>query len=148
LADTEVTQTTTTSTATARKRRAPRKRTATKTAAARKTSRRKTATRTQSRSGARKRTSGSGKNAMADMLRSLQKRAAGTGSRIVKLSEESAQAAKKAMGTVTASSRKTIQGVKREWNRMDSKTKAKFVVALLGTLAAASGSVVASRRRK
>lgn len=82
------------------------------------------------------------------MLRGLQKRAASTGSQIVKLSGESAQAAKKAVGTVTASSRKTIQGVKREWNRMDSRSKVKFVAALLGTLAAASGTVVASRRRK
>lgn len=82
------------------------------------------------------------------MLRGLQKRAASTGSQIVKLSGESAQAAKKAVGTVTASSRKTIQGVKREWNRMDSSSKVKFVAALLGTLAAASGTVVAARRRK
>ncbi|MFN2386409.1 MAG: hypothetical protein ABR576_09015 [Thermoanaerobaculia bacterium] len=85
---------------------------------------------------------------LAGLLTTLQKRASGAGSRIAELSGEGATAAKKAVGTITASSRKTIQGVRREWSRMDNPSKLKFVAALLGTLAAASGSVVAARRRK
>jgi hypothetical protein len=149
LADSEVTTpATSTSTPAARKKRAPRRRAAAGTARARKGSGRKTTAASRSRSRSKVRTTRQSKNALAEMLKTLQKRAAGTSTRIVKLSGESAQAARKAVGTVTASSRKTILGVKREWNRMDTPSKLKFVGVLLGTLAAASGAAVASRRRK
>ncbi len=52
------------------------------------------------------------------------------------------------MGKVAASSRKTIATVKKEWNRMDTSGKVKFVVALLGTLAAASGTIVATKKKR
>lgn len=115
---------------------------------AHKTTARKTASRDRSRSGARRKASRAQAASLAGLLTALQKRASGAGSRIAELSEEGASAAKKAVGEFSASSRRTIQGFKREWSRMDKPTKVKFVAALLGTLAAASGSVVASRRRK
>lgn len=126
-----------------------RKTTARKTTA-RKTTTRKTASgsRKRSRSGARRKASRAQAASLAGLLTALQKRASGAGSRIAELSGEGASAAKKAVGEISASSRRTIQGVKREWSRMDKPTKVKFVAALLGTLAAASGTVVASRRRK
>ena len=126
-----------------------RKATAGKTTT-RKTTARGTASgsRKRSRSGARRKASRAQAASLAGLMTALQKRASGAGSRIAELSGEGASAAKKAVGEFSASSRRTIQGVKREWSRMDKPTKVKFVAALLGTLAAASGTVVASRRRK
>jgi hypothetical protein len=131
----------------AKKRRTPRRRTTAKRTSRKKAPGQRAAGSGQKRS-SRKRATRTQKDALAGLLGTLQKRAADAGSRLAELSGESAVAAKKAVGTITTSSRRTIQGVKREWSRMDTRTRVKFVAALLGTLAAASGTVVASRRRK
>ena len=81
-------------------------------------------------------------------MEGLQKRASEAGSRITELSKEGKSAARRAAGKVAASSRQTIKAVKKEWNKMDTAGKVKFVAALLGTLAAASGTLVATKKRR
>lgn len=88
------------------------------------------------------------KNALDKLVRGLSKTASAARGRVVDFSEEQAGAAKRAAGKVAASSKKTIARVKKEWNGMDNTRKATFVAALLGALAAASGSIAAGRKKK
>jgi hypothetical protein len=74
-------------------------------------------------------------------LNDLAKRANRAGSTIADLSEEGADAARRTLGKVTATSRQTITRVKREWDRMDNTRKVQFVGALLAALGAAAAGV-------
>lgn len=89
----------------------------------------------------------SGKPAVLEgLLNDLAQRANRAGETIASLSEEGATAARKTLGAVTATSKKTINRVKREWDGMDNTRRAQFVSALLGALAAA-GAAAASVRK-
>lgn len=88
------------------------------------------------------------KDALDKLVQGLAKKALDARGRVVNFSQEQAGAARRAAGKVAASSKKTIARVRKEWNGMDSARKATFVAALLGALAAASGSIAASRKKK
>ena len=86
--------------------------------------------------------------AVALLLDSLASRAKGAGGKLAAMSEEGADAARRAGSAFSAASRRTIDGLAREWRRMDAKRKAQFLSALLGALAAASAPLVRSRLKK
>ena len=75
------------------------------------------------------------------LLNDLAKRANRAGATIATLSEEGATAVRARLGAVTATSRKTISRVQKEWDRMDNARRAQFVGALLAALAAAAAGV-------
>ncbi|HEV8608492.1 MAG TPA: hypothetical protein VGS98_00275 [Thermoanaerobaculia bacterium] len=99
------------------------------------TSARKTTTRRTSR---RRTTRQAG---LQGLLNDLAKRANRAGETIASLSEEGATAARRTLGAVTATSRKTISRVQKEWDQMDNARRAQFVGALLAALAAAAAGV-------
>ena len=80
------------------------------------------------------------------ILNDLAKRANQAGSKISDLSEEGTAAARRTLGKVTASSKRTITRVKREWGRMDNTRKLEFAAGLLAALAAATAVRKAARK--
>jgi hypothetical protein len=94
--------------------------------------------RTASRRTTSRRRRSSSQTGLEGLLNDLAKRANRAGSTIASLSEEGADAARKTLGKVGATSRQTIARVKREWDRMDNTRRVQFVGALLGALAAAA----------
>ena len=126
---------------TRRKTGAPRRKTA---AGGRKPGAR---TATSSRRKASSRRRSSKEAGLQTFLNDLAKRANVAGSKIAEISEEGADAARKTIGKVGASSRQTIARVRREWDRMDSTRKAQFVAGLLGALAAAAAGVRKATRK-
>lgn len=116
--------------------------------------RRKTTTRRKSPASGRKTTSRrtssarrttrrrSSKSAgLEGLLSDLAKRAERAGTTISELSEEGANAARRGLGVVTATSRKTISRVRKEWDGMDNTRRVQFVGALLAALAATAAGV-------
>lgn len=100
--------------------------------------------RTASRGASGRRTSGRRRakaTGLESLLNDLAKRANRAGETIASLSEEGATAARRSFGVVTATSKKTIDRVKKEWNQMDNTRRVQFVGALLGALAAAAAGV-------
>ncbi len=100
--------------------------------------------RTASRGASGRRTSGRRRakaTGLESLLNDLAKRANRAGETITSLSEEGATAARRTFGAVTATSKKTIDRVKKEWNQMDNTRRVQFVGALLGALAAAAAGV-------
>jgi len=88
------------------------------------------------------------RSALDNLVQGLAKKASEARVRVADFSEEQAAAARRAAGKVAAASKKTIERVRKEWNGMDNARKVAFVAALLGALAAASGSLVASKKKK
>lgn len=131
-------------------------RTRTRTRTRKKTTgtRRKTTTRRKSPASGRKTTSRrtsstrrttrrrSSKSAgLESLLNDLAKRAERAGTTISELSEEGANAARRGLSVVTATSRKTISRVRKEWDGMDNTRRVQFVGALLAALAATAAGV-------
>jgi hypothetical protein len=67
---------------------------------------------------------------------------------IAEASGQGATAVARALGSASASSRKTITRLAKEWRGMDPKKKARVLAALLGAVAAASAPLVRSRWKK
>lgn len=67
---------------------------------------------------------------------------------IAEASGHGAATVRKALGSASTSSRKTITRLAREWKGMDPKKKARVLAALLGAAAAASAPLVARRFKK
>jgi hypothetical protein len=113
------------------------------------TSRRKTSTRkkTGRTTTARRRRRTTKQTRLDAFLDDLAKRASRAGSTIADLSEEGADAARRTLGKVSASSRQTIARVKREWDRLDNTRKAQFMAGLLGALAATAAGVRKATRK-
>jgi hypothetical protein len=107
----------------------------------------RTATSSRRKTSSRRRRRSSKEAGLQSFLNDLAKRANVAGSKIAELSEEGADAARKTIGKVSASSRQTIARVRREWDRMDSTRKAQFVAGLLGALAAAAAGVRKATRK-
>jgi hypothetical protein len=107
----------------------------------------RTATSSRRKTSSRRRRRSSKEAGLQSFLNDLAKRANVAGSKIAEFSEEGADAARKTIGKVSASSRKTIARVRREWDRMDSTRKAQFVAGLLGALAAAAAGVRKATRK-
>ena len=113
---------------TATRRKAPasgRKTTSRRTTSARRTTRRRSSKST----------------GLEGLLNDLAKRAERAGTTISELSEEGANAARRGLGVVTATSRKTISRVRKEWDGMDNARRVQFVGALLAALAATAAGV-------
>ena len=107
----------------------------------------RTATSSRRKTSSRRRRRSSREAGLQSFLNDLAKRANVAGSKIAEFSEEGADAARKTIGKVSASSRQTIARVRREWDRMDSTRKAQFVAGLLGALAAAAAGVRKATRK-
>jgi hypothetical protein len=107
----------------------------------------RTATSSGRKTSSRRRRRSSREAGLQSFLNDLAKRANVAGSKIAEFSEEGADAARKTIGKVSASSRQTIARVRREWDRMDSTRKAQFVAGLLGALAAAAAGVRKATRK-
>jgi hypothetical protein len=67
---------------------------------------------------------------------------------IAEASGHGAATVKKALGSASNSSRRTITRLAREWKGMDPKKKARVLAALLGAAAAASAPLMARRFKK
>ncbi len=67
---------------------------------------------------------------------------------IAEASGQSATVVVRALGSASASSRKTITRLAREWKGMDPRKKARILAALLGAAAAASAPLVRRRFKK
>ena len=119
------------------RRRAPAKR---QTSARKSPARKKAARRPRSR--AKTATS------LAALLDGLASRAAAAGKGLKTLSGQGTEAARRAMKDAGAASRKTIARLTKEWESMDNARRAKFVAALLATLAAASAPIVRASLKK
>ena len=79
-------------------------------------------------------------------LNDLARRATKAGAKISDLSEEGTAAARRTLGKVGASSKKTISRVKKEWDGMNNTRKVEFVAGLLAALAAAGAVRKATRK--
>jgi hypothetical protein len=86
--------------------------------------------------------------ALRAMLSEVSKSAARAGSKISRLSREGGGAAKKAIGSATAATRRAVKGSVREWKKLDTPRKIEFVATLLSALAAASGTIAHGRKKK
>jgi len=67
---------------------------------------------------------------------------------IAEASGHGAATVKRALGSASVSSRRTITRLAREWKGMDPRKKAQVLAALLGAAAAASAPLVAKRFKK
>ena len=67
---------------------------------------------------------------------------------IAEASGQGAASVKRALGSASASSRRTITRLAKEWRGMDPRKKAQVLAALLGAAAAASAPLVRSRWKK
>jgi hypothetical protein len=67
---------------------------------------------------------------------------------IAEASGQGAATVKRALGSASASSRRTITRLAKEWKGMDPRKKARVLAALLGAAAAASAPLVRSRWKK
>ncbi len=122
---------------------ARRKATGSKAPAARRTA---TAKSTKRKGPAKRRRRSPRATGLEAILNDLAKRANQAGSKISELSEEGTAAARRTLGKVTGSSKKTIKRVKKEWDGMNKTRKVEFVVGLLAALGAATAVRKASRK--
>jgi hypothetical protein len=67
---------------------------------------------------------------------------------IAEASGHGAATVRKALGSASVSSRRTITRLAKEWKGMDPRKKARVLAALLGAAAAASAPLVARRFKK
>jgi hypothetical protein len=67
---------------------------------------------------------------------------------IAEASGHGAATVRRALGSASVSSRRTITRLAKEWKGMDPKKKARVLAALLGAAAAASAPLVARRFKK
>lgn len=86
--------------------------------------------------------------ALERLLTGFAARATKTGASLAAFSGQRVQKARVALGKAGAASKKTIDRLAREWNKMDSKRRVQFVAALLTALAAASAPIVRTRMKK
>ena len=82
------------------------------------------------------------------LLKQLSTRASRAGTRIASLSEEGVVTARRSLGKAGAASKKTLDRIAKEWQKMDTKKRIQFVTALLGAVAAASAPIVRKKLRK
>lgn len=85
---------------------------------------------------------------LATLLGSLASTASRTGLQIAELSGKGASAARRAVGKAGSASRKAAARAVREWKKMDTPRKVEFTVTLLSALAAATGAIARSRKKR
>jgi hypothetical protein len=64
------------------------------------------------------------------------------------MSEGGVSGARRTLDKAESASKKAIQSLTRKWKRLDNRSRAQFVAALLGALAAASAPLVRSQLKK
>jgi len=124
-----------------RRRKAP----ARKAAAARRSG--KPAARSKSKAPARRKAAGSG-TSFEGMIRSIAASVAVAREAIAEASGQGATAVRRAYGSASKASRKTVKRLASEWKAMDPKKKAGVLAALLGAAAAASAPLVRKSLKK
>lgn len=96
-------------------------------------------------SGARR---ASRRGSFEDVIRSITGGVSVARAAIAEASEAGAGAVRRAMGTASTASRRTVARLADEWKTMDPKKKARILAALLGAAAAASAPLVRSRLKR
>ena len=114
-----------------------------RTAAARKPAR-KSAAKPKMSSGAAARQA----RALRAVLADVSKRTARAGSKISAISRRGGAATKKALGSAGRATQRAVRVSVQEWKKLDTPRKIEFVAALLSALAAASGTVARTKKKK
>ena len=86
--------------------------------------------------------------ALRAVLADVSKRTARAGSKISAISRRGGTAAKKALGSAGKATRRAVRVSVQEWKKLDTPRKIEFVAALLSALAAASGTVARTKKKK
>jgi hypothetical protein len=120
-----------------RRRKAPARRTAAAKRTARPATRRKAPVRRKAAS-----------SAFEGMIRSIAESVSVARAAIAEASGQGATAVRRAYGTASKASRKTVTRMANEWKAMDPKKKAGILAALLGAAAAASAPLVRKSLKK
>jgi hypothetical protein len=102
---------------------------------------------TRRRPAARRKTSAR-EQSFESVLKSIAGSVAVARAAIAEASGQGAATVKRALGSASASSRRTITRLAKEWNGMDPKKKARVLAALLGAAAAASAPLVRRHFKK
>ena len=123
-----------------RRRKAP----ARKSAAA---GRRKPAARSKTKAPARRKRAARG-NSFEGVIRSITAGVTVAREAIAEASGQGATAVRRAVGSASKASRKTVTRLANEWKSMDPKKKAGVLAALLGAAAAASAPLVRKSLKK
>jgi hypothetical protein len=82
------------------------------------------------------------------LIRQLAAQASRAGNRIASISEDSVVTARRGWGKASAASKKALDRLAQEWQKMDTKKRIQFVSAILGAVAAASAPIVRKKLRK
>jgi hypothetical protein len=120
-----------------RRRKAPARRTAAAKRTARPATRRKAPVRRKAAS-----------SGFEGMIRSIAESVSVARAAIAEASGQGATAVRRAYGTASKASRKTVTRMANEWKAMDPKKKAGILAALLGAAAAASAPLVRKSLKK
>ena len=75
-------------------------------------------------------------------------RASAAGAKIVRLSRDSAGAARRALGNIQGLSKKTAKRLARDWRTMTPRRRAQLVATLIAALGAAAAPLVARQVKK
>ena len=82
------------------------------------------------------------------MLASFSESVSRAGASVSSVSSDGVRAAKRAWNRAGVASKGTVKRVLREWKGLDPKRRASYVAALVGALAAASGSIVRAQMKR
>lgn len=99
----------------------------------------------------RKKTAPRGRRASAGLpalLNRLSAQASRAGAAIAAGAAGSTESARAGLARARGASQRALRASVREWKKLDATRKVEFVAALLGALAAASGGIVAAKKRK
>jgi hypothetical protein len=110
-------------------------------------SRRKPAARSRAKAPARRK-SRAGSSSFEGVIRSITSGVTIAREAIAEASGQGATAVRRAVGTASKASRKTVTRLANEWKQMDPKKKAGVLAALLGAAAAASAPLVRKSLKK
>ena len=110
-------------------------------------SRRKPAARSRAKAPARRK-SRAGSSSFEGVIRSITSGVTIAREAIAEASGQGATAVRRAVGTASKASRKTVTRLANEWKAMDPKKKAGVLAALLGAAAAASAPLVRKSLKK
>jgi hypothetical protein len=108
----------------------------------------RTRTRTTGRKPAARRKAAARSQSFESVIRGITGSVAVARAAIAEASGQGAATVKRALGSASASSRRTITRLAREWKGMDPKKKARVLAALLGAAAAASAAPLVRKRFK
>ena len=82
------------------------------------------------------------------LLNRLSAQASKAGAALTAGAAGSTRSARAALASARGASQRAMRASLREWKKLDAPRKVEFVAALLGALAAASGTVVLAKKKK